>query len=346
MEFRPLAAALRVGLLAGAVCLSACGDDDGGDTPAAGTGGGAGRAGSGGGAARAGSGGGAGRDAAVPEDAAQPDAPDDGFLTPADDGWLTLIEGDWELPPDSESYTCVRLTVPRDVYLSEFAPVIPLGTHHTVLTVVSEPTQPDGITPCSASTNGSRSIYGSGVGTQPHAMPEGVAVKLKAGEQLLLNLHLFNSGSETLRGRSGTLAKTIAEADVEHESGGVLAGPVQLEIPPGRVTQTGRCTLERDMIIFGVMPHMHQTGSYMKVVANSSDAGAVTLYDGPYDFEEQIQHDVDFVSMRAGDVVDVECTYENDTGRTINWGDSSLAEMCFAGLLHYPALQNTFTCFN
>jgi hypothetical protein len=232
------------------------------------------------------------------------------------------------------------------VYLDEFTPVIPRGTHHTVLTVNETPDAPDGVTECDATENGERNVYGSGVGTLKRVLPAGVAIRLRAGEQLLLNLHLFNASDEPLRGTSGTLVKTIDEADVEHEAEGVLAGPIALDIPVGRVTQEGQCTFREGGTIIAVAPHMHQLGVHMKVVAHSSNDGEVVLFDGPYSFEEQLQHPVDFVSMTAGDTVSVECTYENDTGETVHWGDSSLDEMCFAGLLRYPAQGNGFACLD
>lgn len=90
---------------------------------------------------------------------------------------------------------------------------------------------------------------------------------------------------------------------------------------------------------------MHQLGVYMKVVAKRASGGDVTLFDDEYSFEEQIIHRIDPVEMAAGDTVDVECTYENDTGTTVTFGDSSFSEMCFAGLLHYPPRNaGSFVC--
>jgi hypothetical protein len=50
--------------------------------------------------------------------------------------------------------------------------------------------------------------------------------------------------------------------------------------------------------------------------------------------------------MAAGDRVRVECTHQNTTGSTVRFGDSSLQEMCFAGLYRYPAAGGYFICTN
>ena len=48
--------------------------------------------------------------------------------------------------------------------------------------------------------------------------------------------------------------------------------------------------------------------------------------------EPRAARDGSLVPMRAG-----ECTYENDTDRLVSFGQSTLDEMCFAGLTRYPA---------
>ena len=133
------------------------------------------------------------RDGSAPDgsapDASVPDAP-----TP--DGGsgdrIELLAGEWSLGGTDEGYVCVRRTMSETVYIREFLPIAPLGTHHTVLTIENDSGTPDGTARCNALTNGPEMIYGSGVGTTALEMPPGVAVKVEAGQQVLLNLHLHN----------------------------------------------------------------------------------------------------------------------------------------------------------
>ena len=87
---------------------------------------------------------------------------------------VELIGGEWTMAGGSEGYVCVRLTVEETMFIREFRPVAPLGTHHTVLTYGNTATRPDGTTPCEAFTNAANMIYGSGVGTNPLRFPDGV----------------------------------------------------------------------------------------------------------------------------------------------------------------------------
>jgi hypothetical protein len=257
-----------------------------------------------------------------------------------------LLEGAWELPPGEEGYRCVRLTATEDLYVKEFQPIAPLGTHHTLLSVNPMPTAPDGVSTCSAGDNGHTTLLGSGVGENYSAgpLPDGVAYKVAKGSQLNLNLHLFNVGSAVLKGTSGTRVRTTTADKVTQFAETILAGPLMLSIPMGKSTSTGKCTLKTDTTVFAVAPHMHQLGVHLKAVANRAGGEPVMLYDGPYDFNEQRQFTANQLGLKAGDTVSVECTYQNDTQRTVSFGESSLDEMCFIGLYRYPVAGEGLIC--
>lgn len=279
-------------------------------------------------------------------DAANSDDVSENFLDQSADGWQTLVVGKWEIDGGTESYRCVRFTLPRDLSVGAFRALSPAGTHHTLLTIVDDVKDPDGFSECQANTNGTREVAGSGVGTNDFAMPEGVAVQLKQGQQLLLNLHLFNVGDQPIQGVSGTLVKLVDEQAVKHTAEGVLAGTVMLDIPAGQLTtQHGTCTLTGDQTLVAIAPHMHQLGVHLKAVAHSSAMGDVTLIDRPYSFDEQVvlglKH---LVEMKKGDTIDVDCTYMNTTDHDVTFGQSSLSEMCFAGFYRYPVLGGSYGC--
>ena len=163
----------------------------------------------------------------------------------------------------------------------------PTGTRRTVLTF-GEPSGADGLVACSSFDNLPTMIFGSGVGTDPFEFPEGVAVRLRAGQQLLLNLHLFNTSATELTGESGTRARLVDPASTVQEAESILAGTLSLSLPPQQATTThGSCRLTQSGTIFGVQPHMHQLGTHMKVVVRTAARGDVLLHDADYDFGEQ-----------------------------------------------------------
>jgi hypothetical protein len=258
--------------------------------------------------------------------------------------WQPLLSGDWTIPAGTEDYVCVRRTITEDIFVSAMDAINPPGTHHTFLTIGPK-SGPDGVKACTFTENHGQAIFGSGVGTNPVEFPAGVAVKLTAGSQLLLNLHLFNVSDHELSGTSGTRIASVKESEVEHLSKSLTVGAMNLNIPPMQdSSQAGSCTISADTTIFALLPHMHQLGIHMKVTAQSSIDGERVLHDAPYDFDSQLYYEVDPVRMAKGDTVRFECTWRNTTDRTIKFGDSSLDEMCTAGLYRYPAEGSDF-CF-
>jgi hypothetical protein len=316
----------KVGLAALLVCVAGCSDGSSGGSPGSGgsgTGGsgtgGSGTGGSGtGGSSTGGSGG-------------------------ATSGWTTLIEGDWTLPSGEEDYLCVLKTLTEDVHVSAFRPLLPPGTHHTVLTLETNPTEPDGSFACDAGTNGPHMIYGSGLGTGEFTFPSGIAVPLKAGQQLVLNLHLFNVNQSSLSGTSGIEVTTTSQDQVVHEAQVTLAGKQEgLVAEPGTTTQYGICTLEDPTTIFAVLPHMHQLGAHLKATATPSGGSPITLLDVDYSFDDQQYFPVTpEAALAAGDVINVDCTYDNPKSSPVYYGDSSNDEMCFAAIYEYPARNRT-----
>ncbi len=262
-------------------------------------------------------------------------------LPPGD--WIDLVQGDWTLASGSEGYTCVLATVPEDMYVAAFRAVAPEGTHHTVVTL-SDSTQPDGEFPCDAGTLADEMIFTSGVGTNDVVFPEGVAIKIDAGQRILLNLHLFNVSGSEIGGVSGTQVKVIPEADVEQEAEVIFAGSVLIALSPmSEGSASGACTFNQDATIMSVWPHMHQYGTHMKVTHQGA-AGDTVLHDLPFAFSEQINYPIAPQAVSAGESVRVECDYTNTSSQTVTFGDSSEQEMCFAGLYRYPAEKSGVFC--
>jgi len=256
--------------------------------------------------------------------------------------WENLIESNWTIPAGTETYQCERLTVTEDVWITNFRAATPPGTHHSVLTV-GDGGQPDGATPCDAGTNDDAMIYGAGIDTNPIELPPGVAMRVRAGQQLLLNLHLYNVSDAPLSGTSLVEIKRVAQSEVEHEAEVILMGKVPtLNVPPGESTQVGTCVMNGDVNLFMVNPHMHQLGTWMKVVAERTGEADLTIHDGLYNFEDQQIYPIQQVAMKQGDRVKVHCSYNNMTGSNVTFGDSSDSEMCFATIYRYPAFGASF----
>jgi hypothetical protein len=240
------------------------------------------------------------------------------------EAWKPIIIADWQLSPGSENTSDSHtVTVEKDVYIGAIRPIAPVGTHHTVLAIGGLGT--------------GNIIYASGVGTNPLVFPKGVGLKLVAGETLVLQLHLFNTSAEILKGTSGIEIIEVAPEDVEQEADLYLPGPIDFSIPPNaEYTHVGTCTAAVKQNIFAIFPHMHQLGSHFKSTLTVGGVDKV-IHDGEYQFDHQAFIPFEPIAIDAGDKIKTECTWTNTTTNEVGWGESSTTEMCFSILYRYPA---------
>jgi hypothetical protein len=83
----------------------------------------------------------------------------------------------------------------------------------------------------------------------------------------------------------------------------------------------------------------------MKSVVQRTGSPDIVLQDIPYDFEEQkFHHTPSLVELRPGDKLVTHCTFDNTTGATVSFGESSNDEMCFTDLYYYPAKSANYIC--
>jgi hypothetical protein len=277
-----------------------------------------------------------------------PSSPEgDAAPTGTDGDFEELAAYDWTIGGGVEAYYCEYRTLSEDLFISDFRPIMPSGTHHVVLGY-GDPTQPDGVYPeseagCTGTTFGDIYTYVATVGTEELSMPEGVAVKIPAGKQLVYGLHVFNSGAEPLSGHSGLAVVSPDPSEVEQEAEVLAITDFTLDIPPGTTTETSTCTMTHDTTIFAVLPHMHLTGVHMNTVAELSDGSEATLLDLDYDFTDQSYTKLDPpLFLEQGTVTRISCTYENPGPETFTFGESTTnGEMCITFAYRYPAVTST-----
>ena len=254
------------------------------------------------------------------------------------DGWTTLMDTSWEIGGGIESYWCATKTFEEELYINAFRPLGSAGTHHTLL-LWGSGELPDSENVCGPTLDKSL-LFASGVGTDDLVFPEGVALKVPAGTQLLLNLHLFNTSTDLLPGVSGTLVKTLDPSEVKQEVEMIMPGATGISVPPNSPGSVqGDCTFPGDSNVITVWPHMHKYGTHMRVT-HQIDGGEVTLHDTPFNFNEQKFHPITPVPILGGESIHYECSYMNTTSKEVGFGISSDDEMCFLGLYRYPKLAS------
>jgi len=263
------------------------------------------------------------------------DGPDGGNS----DEWQPLVTLDWALEApggaeEPEGYVCKTYTVPEDMIITGFRTIAPPGTHHAVLSV-GEVDREDSEFNCYFADGKEIGLVGSGYGSDDFNLPEGVGLQISAGQQLFLNLHVFNASDGELTGTSGIAIKTAETVETLAEN--TAAAAVSLDIEPGTgQTQETTCTIKEEGTIVYWWPHMHQLGRRMTVRLNDQ-----VVLDEPYSFTEQVYYPGE-TAIHAGDTLTITCTYDNDTGETVHFGESTNDEMCLLAFWRYPATGEAY----
>jgi hypothetical protein len=233
------------------------------------------------------------------------------------------------------------MNVKDDAFITKIATTAALGVHHEILAVTDQ-SQPEGLSPCSSVLQAETLAWMFLGNASPldFTMPDGVAYRVPAGKQLVLDMHLFDP-SDTPISTTLTVSLTgIAESEVKSIAQLVEAGTLQISLPPNQATTiTGKCTLAKDVSLFGVLPHMHALGTSFKASVGSGSTPAM-LYNDAFLGEAQKFQRFDPVAMPAGTPLNVECDYVNTTGATVLYGSSAKDEMCFAISYYYPAIDS------
>lgn len=252
-----------------------------------------------------------------------------------------IIGRDWTMPAGMEGYKCIGIQVDHDMYIHQFQTLNPVGEHHTLLTVTDSLGGLGGTKlgeyDCSVLTIDLQMLFASGVGTDTLAMPDGIALPVKAGQYLNLNIHLFNTTDSEISGHTGIIATPIDPVGPEHQAEMVFTGTFNINVPPGAtVTDGGGCTFTKDATLFTYWPHMHRHATHQTVTLTSGGVPQ-TIHDSAFDFNEQKNYPLTpMLAVHAGDAMRTDCTYTNHDATTLMWGDSSSQEMCFTGLYRYP----------
>lgn len=245
--------------------------------------------------------------------------------------WTALITGEWELGTGEEITSGIFGFVPdRDIFVGAIRPIAPEGTHHTILAL--------------GDLGAGNYIYASGVDTNELIFPEGVGLRIPAGQEVILQLHVYNPTPGPLGGVSGIEIIELTEAEVTDEAEIFLPGPVALEIPPQQeTTQTGRCTVNGEQNVFALFPHMHKLGTHFKTTLTLGGEETV-LHDEPYEFEHQPFLSFEPIAMQPGDTIETSCTWNNTTNQEVSFGESSESEMCFSIMYRWPVQQDQGFC--
>jgi len=163
-------------------------------------------------------------------------------------------------------------------------------------------------------------IVGWAPGASALKYPEGVAKHLPANAKLTVELHYTTCGSEQTD--QSEIALYLADGPRAHSAETRSAMQLNLNIPPGEAEAGHLATyaFQKPATIYGLFPHMHFRGKWMRYELLLPDGRQETLLDVPrYDFQWQLSYYLkEPRHVPAGSWLLVSGAFDNSDGNPAN----------------------------
>jgi hypothetical protein len=261
---------------------------------------------------------------------------------------------DVQVPAGAELLECEFVSLPSDrgtIAVSSVESHYTPGSHHmqafrTDLATI--PSNQTGLWDCNAGNwyqHDRGSYYEAQQPDSHRELPAGVAHQFKPGEIVLLQSHYVNTTGADIAAHVVITLHTIDMKDVKSEAGTILFANTNFALAPhtkARVTMT--CPLTQDIHPAELWSHMHKQG--INFVATTSDTTAAAVLGGSLYQESnwsepqpRIYPSAPPATLHSGSTITFYCDFDNQTDRTITYGDSAQTnEMCIFHGMYWPRM--------
>lgn len=288
------------------------------------------------------------------------ETPPDELLEPPEPGKGVQFGMVTSLDAGVEAEHCMFFQAPdEEMWVARDEARFDQGSHHVLLYETgydSIPTETDDGTPVDTSrvfdcstgaTNGwsvTKLIAGSqnATGDSMIAFPEGVAMSVRPGAVLLMNVHYINATDETIEPEARINLHTIPEDEVETEGDLLFLYNPIIRVPEnGNSRARWRCPVHEDITIANVQSHMHARGIGFAAMVGGEEE---PFYQNEAWSSVEVKSFEPGLQLSAGQSLDYFCDYESSEDRVVYQGPRSTDEMCMLIGSYYPADPRTANC--
>jgi hypothetical protein len=250
----------------------------------------------------------------------------------------------FDIQPNFERELFTRKLVgnTQDIYVNRYETKMRSGSHHFVaydfrnktalpnLNDVRDLRNPDNSLNLLTALTMSNHVYlaGSQSQYQDYVFPEGTALLIPAGASLDLNSHFVNKTSTVMKGEAQINLYTVDKSKVKQVMQTLDLGNTNLPIPAnGRVTLTKSFTFNKPRKVIALTSHMHKLGEkfVIKIVGGARN-GEVVYTSTDWEHPDIITYKTP-IDLQKGEGLMSEITYNNTTGKAVNFGLTSEDEM-------------------
>lgn len=257
--------------------------------------------------------------------------PGTGGAPPSDPNTASIKMDDFTVAPGAEVFMCQDFDNPfagTDVAIGRSESTMTSGSHHLHVYYGADGSSRT-IAPCADNSEFRPMIH---LATVPHLVseyPPGMAAKLKGTINLRMQVHYLNTTIDELHAQVSLKLTKVDPSTIQQWVGQMHFNRTAMQIQPGNgQVLTTSCTIPSTFGPIGLLnavSHMHRRGVHF--VAETSTGRS--LFDTTeWDEAPPVNYDPP-VTVNPGESIKWTCTYNNDTGMTLTFGDSALKnEMC------------------
>lgn len=253
--------------------------------------------------------------------------------------------GEFQVQPGQDLEVCEyrRLPLKRPMAVSGFKVRMPPGAHHFVIWTYGGNLQDDSRFP----QGPVESVGCSGVSPDellpqvliplqtPNArfrFPRGIALRLEPHQQVFLNPHLKNFGTEPMTPDVRFNFYRAKKGRVRHYAQALIVGNItDIRIPAGgEQTLTAEWTAPVNLNIIQLSTHQHRLGTYANIELVKPDGVTPEMVYENDDWE----HPHSFwpnplIRLEKGRKIRITCTWHNTDDHEVRFGPETTDEMCF-----------------
>ncbi len=253
------------------------------------------------------------------------------------------------LQPGEEKIYCQYVPPDgKDHWVNKFVTDMAPGSHHLVVFRIQDNVglPASGPTPCTQldiPSGFDGMLPGSQTQHNEIDLPDGVAMKMDPNHGLLFQEHYINATNAPLTSAVTWSAHEADPASVKNAAGMIFYSIFDLNIPTGESTQTKTCGAPGNVSLVTATGHMHKHGVTFDAHVN----GQAVYHSDTWNEPPNITLPSPGMAVHAGDPISWSCSYQNDTGMPLHFGNSAATnEMCIFVSIFYPSAYGSteFNC--
>lgn len=269
--------------------------------------------------------------------------------------WLSpIVRG---LAPGSDTTLCSYL--PLDVALPATSDIVAAhgyqsaaGSHHALLLLASRNRPVDTHVCTDDDMTNTRFLAGAGGGDAGGGtldIPPGLAFRVDAGRQIMIQTHWINATDHPIDGQAAFVVKVQPPSTSVQPAQLLNWGTSTIDVPPNSDGHAhAECPVAHDLQIFTIGGHAHEWGTHVSLAVRDSGASTgTTFYDHAwmpyYTFDPpRLRYDVTTpMVVKAGQVLTADCDYHNTTASDLGFPK----EMCVGFAFFFPG-DTEIDCFD